>query len=498
MSAGTAPAYVLPNLLEIAFEKATRHLKDFLKLSWKVFEPGVDFVENWHIDLCCEWGEVFVAGEVTDLVVNMPPRQSKSSIYGVSLQPWAWIHVPQSRWMFSSYAEKFALRDNVRARRLIQSRWYQLGWGHVFGMMPDQNEKGRFENTETGYRLAIGVGGSATGEGYDFGVADDPQNMKEIHSKAYRDGSIQWNDFVWSTRKNHSRAGRLWIQQRGHENDLSGHVVKRYQNQDGFEHVVIDMRCEKPTRVFFPRSCREYEREDGELLNPERLNEKAVQALERDLGPYGAAAQLQQRPHPAGGGIFKRDWWSFYDPRSGMPEKLDVFIMSWDTAFKKGKENDWSCGTLWGSVDRDRYLVDRLRERLTFPELRRRAKGWFLRWNEALLKRFKRKIMWVLVEDAASGQSLVQEWKEDPELRRYVKPIRVDSDKVSRAHAATPPIAAGEVYLPEGAAWLDEYLDEFEHFPGSEYKDQVDSTTQALIFLKDRARTGKVRVATVG
>ena len=144
---------------------ASASLYEFVKQSWHVLEPGVTFVPSWHIEAICEHLEAVTAGEILRLLVNIPPRHSKSTIISVAWPCWELITAPHQRYLCASYSSSLSIRDNLAARRLIQSPWYQERWGHLFQLAGDQNAKQRFETTKNGYRIATSVGGTATGDG---------------------------------------------------------------------------------------------------------------------------------------------------------------------------------------------------------------------------------------------------------------------------------------------------------------------------------------------
>lgn len=202
---------------------------------------------------------------------------------------------------------------------------------------------------------------------------------------------------------------------------------------------------------------------------PDRFGEKQVRELEISLGSYASAGQLQQRPSPPGGGIFKTSWWQYY--RDGGLPPVKRIVHSWDTAFKTGSDNDFSVRTIWAETDRGFYLLDLWKEKVEFPDLKRMVSSFKAEHHPQT----------ILVEDKASGQSLIQELQRDTVLP--IIPVKVDKDKVARAFAVTPLIEAGRVFLPEGAPWLADFVASLAAFPNAAHDDDVDSTTQALAYL---------------
>src|SRR5215813_622788 len=152
---------------EIDRELATRNLGDFVRQTWSIVEPATPFVPGWHIDAIVEHLEAVSACQIRKLLINVPPRHMKSLLVSVFWPAWEWIRFPERRWLYSSYAASLSTRDSLKCRRLIESHWYQVRWGHVFTLTSDQNTKGRFDNNRSGYRLSTSVGGAVTGEGGD-------------------------------------------------------------------------------------------------------------------------------------------------------------------------------------------------------------------------------------------------------------------------------------------------------------------------------------------
>lgn len=199
------------------------------------------------------------------------------------------------------------------------------------------------------------------------------------------------------------------------------------------------------------------------------LDEGQIREMSEDIPPsvrrqeiYAEFIDLNENP------IFSRAWWRYYSTR---PDGFSRIIQSWDTAFKKAQENDFNVCTTWGFLEGSAYLLDWHRERMEFPALKKRAIELHDKWKPDI----------VLIEDKASGQSLIQELRHETPIN--LVPVKVDSDKIARANACTPHIEAGKAYLPEGALWLQEYLDTMSDFPNGAEDDTIDSTSQALNYL---------------
>src|SRR6266849_1244848 len=455
-----------PNLIpEIDKELATRSLREFIQQAWPVLQPVTPFVPGWHIDALCEHLEAITYGQIRNLVINIPPRHMKSLAVSVFWPCWEWTRWPERRWLFASYAESLSLRDSRHCRTVVLSPWYRRNWGDVFVLTEDPNEKRRFDNDKTGYRIASSVGGANTGEGGDRIVCDDPHNVKEAESDAARKGVCDWYDQVMSTRVNDPKtAAKVIIMQRVHEADLSGHGLA----QGGYEHLCLPAEYEgsKRTTVIGWSDPR---KELGELLWPERFGPAEIADLKLRMGSYGSAGQLQQRPSPAEGGIFKRHWWRRYDRLENL-DGFDVIIQSWDLAFKDTSNSSYVVGQVWARLGAYFVLIDQVRARMTFPETIRAFRELTARYPQCTVK---------LVEDKANGPALIQTLQKEIPGIIAVEP---DGSKEARAHAVSGLVEAGNVYLPQttDAPWVEGFIEECAAFPKGAYADQVDSCTQAL------------------
>lgn len=443
----------------IEAELGKRSLSEFIKQAWHVVEPGTPYIHGWHIDAICEHLDAVTRGYIHNLLINMPPRHAKSLIVSVFWPVWEWITNPSCKWLYSSYGQSLSTRDSLKCRRLILSPWFQKRYGNSFRLTSDQRAKTRFDNDHLGYRIATSVNGAATGEGGNRIVVDDPHNVTEADSKAVMEGTILWWDETMSTRLNNPKEDAMIIvMQRMRQNDLSGHVLL----QGDYEHLCLPAEYEG-SKVITSIGWSDPRTEDGELLWPERMDRKSLETQKKRLG-HSAAGQLQQRPTDREGGIFKLEWWQYYREAPNFIYKLQ----SWDTAFKKGEENDYSVCTTWGVTDNAYYLINRYKAKVQYPEALQMMKSLY----NAHLPNL------VVIEDKASGQSLLQSMKK--ETRIPLKGIVPDSNKVARANSVSSTIEAGKVFLPEKADWVADYVDNMAVFPNGTHDDDVDSTTQAL------------------
>jgi predicted phage terminase large subunit-like protein len=304
-------------------------------------------------------------------------------------------------------------------------------------------------------------------------VVDDPHHVGEAESDTIRQGVLDWWDQVMSTRLNDPRNGAMIIvMQRVHENDLAGHVLQ----QGDYEELKLPAEYEGSQQVT-SIGWRDPRTETGELLWPERFGREEINGLKRSLGSYGTASQLQQRPSPAEGGILKRHWWKFY---RDAPPKFSEVIQSWDCSFKDSSTSDFVVGQVWGRNGADKYLLDQVRDRMDCPATMQAVKRLSEKWPQAHAK---------LIEDKANGPAVVAMLKHEIASLIAVNP---EGGKEVRAHAVSPQIEAGNVYLPDPAIapWVKDFIEECAAFPNGAYDDQVDAMSQALV------RLGTPRVAT--
>ncbi|HSU66593.1 MAG TPA: hypothetical protein VLJ39_06965, partial [Tepidisphaeraceae bacterium] len=284
-------------------------LRGFIKLAWPVLEPATSYVDGRHIHAVAEHLEAVTRGQIQNLLINLPPRHMKSLTVSVFWPAWEWIAAPHRKWLFASYAASLSVRDSVRCRRLIESPWFQSLWGDRFQLTTDQNEKMRFDNDRSGSRIATSVGGAATGEGGDRVVVDDPHNVTERESDSIRRATLEWWDQTMSTRLNDPKTGaRVIVMQRIHEKDLAGHVIE----QGGYEHLYLPAEFEAGRRCVTSLPWADERTIERELLWPERISEFQISDFKLRLGPSGYAGQFQQRPVPAGGARFQREWFRYY------------------------------------------------------------------------------------------------------------------------------------------------------------------------------------------
>ena len=457
---------VLPELSDVEMELMTRGMRHFISTEWKYVDPA-KYIHNWHIDFIAEHLEAVLDGQIKRLIINVPPRHMKSLIVSVFFPSYAWLKDPSLSFLFSSYSHSLSIRDSVKCRRIIQSPPYQkvIEDKHEgFRLTGDQNTKIRFENNMGGYRLATSVDGALTGDGGDIIVIDDPHNVVEGESEAVRNSTLSWWDEAMSTRLNNPKTGSyIIIMQRVNEEDLTGHILA--SNHDEYDHICLPARYEGHNRVVSTLNKKDPRKVDGDLLWPERQGEKELNSLEKSLGVYGTAGQLQQRPAPREGGMFK-------------PHEMPVMLIApgrvirkvryWDKAGTKDG-GAYTAGVLLGEMDNGMDIVmDVVRGQ------------WEALEREQIIKQTAQMdgtaVQIGLEQEGGSGG------KESAEATvRNLKGYRVitdhpTGDKAFRAEPFAVQVNAGNVCMLKGD-WNKEYVKELENFPVGKYKDQADASS---------------------
>ena len=364
---------------ELLTRTAARSLRAFVEQAWPVLEPTTPFLPNWHIDLVCEHLEAITAGETTRLLINLPPRYMKSLLVSVFWPVWEWISHPSRRWICVSYSDSLSLKLSLDRRTLVQSEWYQARWGHTVQLSSDQNVKGEFRNTRQGVMCATSVGGSATGKGGDRIIVDDLHNPQQADSDAQREAALRFFRETLSTRLDTPKTGAIVVvMQRLHEADLSARCLELE-----YRHLCLPVEADVATDIVFPVSDRVVTREPGHLLWPAREGPTELAIQRRQLGSTAFDTQYQQRPAPAGGRLFQRAWFKFYDERP----RVSTWLASWDMSFKGGPSNDYVVGLQAAREGADVYLVDRVKGQWDFTETRRQVVADIRRLGPPLSKK---------------------------------------------------------------------------------------------------------------
>jgi predicted phage terminase large subunit-like protein len=475
-----------------------------LEAIWPLLEGNKPFVRGWYHEAIAEHLEATYYGNINYLLINQPPRTSKSTML-IALFIWSWIKDPSLQFLCLSFGLRLSIRDSVRCRRILTSPWFKKRWGHKVKLSDDVNNKLRFDNTSCGYRMSTSIHGTGTGDGGDFILIDDANNAGDTESETKRTSTNEWCDSVLSTRLNNLETGRIIaVQQRLHAQDHSGHTLAA--KMPGLVHLCIPMEFEVNRRcVTIPlkstqgKPWKDPRTIEGQVLCPFRFNPKSLAKMKANLKTeYRIAGQLQQRPSPSEGGLFKKQdfqWW-----KEGAPPRCEFVLQSWDTAFSKSATASFSACTTWG-LFKNSYGVPNIillslwKGRLENPEVRRMmirlAKNYYdTNLDSPAPEDYIIKPDMILIEGKANGSPLMQDLNRAGLIVNRFDPVKHGGgDKVARARAISHIIEAGLVWMPAMAPhftrlrpFADQFVEACASFPNDdEAKDLVDSMSQALI-----------------
>lgn len=454
-----------PEWLAIEREFCRRKLGNFIRRGWPVLEPGQPYVHGWHMDAISEHLEAVTAGQITRLLINIPPGTMKSMSTAVFWPAWEWgpRGMPSMRFIGASHEENLAIRDNVKMRRLIQSDWYQALWPTT--MAGDQNAKTYFENDKTGWRQACPVR-SMTGRRGDRVLWDDPHSVEDAHSEAELEGANRIFRETLPTRLNNPATSAIIIvMQRLSVKDVSGVITSEDM---GYEHLCLPMEYEGPRKIT-SIGFADPRKEVGELLFPERFPREVVERDKKIMGPYAVAGQFQQRPSPAQGGEFQPDLIEVVD---AIPAGVQQWCRGWDLAATEGA-GDYTASARLGRLADGRFIISNV-DRKQYGTAKR---DQYIKATASAdgLGRVKQS----LPQDpgqAGKGQAKAlvgmlagHQAVASPET----------GDKVVRARPLASQINAGNVLMLRGA-WNADFVEELRLFPNGLNDDQVDAASRAF------------------
>lgn len=507
MDIRSIPAAALPKLARVSTKlaqvkiasKCEDSLIEYASYVWPIVEPSIPFIRGWAIEAIAEHLEYVTHGFLKRLLINVPPGFSKSLLTDVFWPSWEWgpQNRPWYRYVCASYSNHLTERDNMRCRNIIINERYQRLWGHVFGVSNDQFTKIKFANDKTGWKLATSVGGIGVGERGDRFIIDDANNTMEMESEAERRNTNMWFTEVVPDRLNNPKDSAIVvIQQRLHEEDVSGVAISR---EMGYTHLMIPMEYDSKRHCVTVIGLDDNNNEivwedprmdDGDLAWPERFPKDVCDQLHNDKGEYAWAGQYLQSPVPRGGAIIKDSYWQIWEE-----DKFPAFsfiLASLDSAYTEKEENDPSALTVWGVFHDEAgnpkiMLIYAWNERLEFNALVQRVIDTCTIDKRPLTcARFP--VDRLLIEAKASGISVGQE------LQRLIgfggnfgiqliNPQK-SGDKVNRAHAIQHLFTEGLIYAPD-KAYADMVINQCAVFPKGSHDDLVDSTTMAMKYLRD-------------
>ena len=473
-------------------------LLEFTKTIFKHNENKV-FIENWHHREVCETLEQVFVGRIKRLIINIPPRYGKTELAVINFISWTMGIYPDSQFIYATYSRELSTQSAYKIRNNINSEVYKEIFPDV-KLMDDSKAKYHFKTTKNGMVYAIGAGGSITGFGAGlhrdgFGgamIIDDPHKASEANSNTKRKSVIDWYVNTMESRINKPlETPIILIMQRLHEEDLTGFLLDRdkarIKEREAKPHLVKNLKDSRSLdwqHLVIPA----LDKEDKPLWS--FTHDFAKLDEMRKESPYVFAGQYMQNPAPLGGGLFKEEWWRYYDKLPNVEYK----IITADTAQKTKESNDFSVFQCWGYDKGKIYLIKQIRGKWEAPELRAN----FIAFWESLVGtgiEVRGKLRQAYVEDKASGTGLIQDIKADTNIP--IVPIPRHLDKVVRAYDMVPYIQSGKVFLPSEWEDLPTFISEFSSFtPNNTHKhdDQIDPALDAIsILLSQTKRSSGIR-----
>jgi predicted phage terminase large subunit-like protein len=418
-----------------------------------------------HIKLLAHKLEEVERGNIKRLAIFMPPRHGKSQLTSQFFPAWYLGRNPSKFVIATTYAQDLADDFGRSVRNQIQDEDYNRIFNDCT-LSKDSSSVRRFHTTGSGVYYAVGAGGAITGRGAHLLLIDDPiKGREDADSDAMRSNLIDW---YRSTAYSRLMPGGsiILIQTRWHEDDLAGWILRETSHEPW---EVIELPA-----VLDEKASKILKRPKGQALWPEAYDKKRLEEIKKTAGSREWNSLYMQRPSAEEGNILKRYWWKEWTEDN--PPECNYILQSWDTAYTVKSTSDYSAVTTWGIFEhngiQNAILLSARRERWEFPELKSEA---IKLYNE-----FRPDV--VLIEAKASGWSLIQE------LQRAGIPITPfnpkRADKKTRAHSVTPLFESGRVWYPSSKYWAEDVINQCAQFPSSNYDDLVDSTTQALMRLR--------------
>jgi len=435
-------------------ERCKENFLPFVRQMWTAFIPGD------HHARMAEAFEQVANGTLKRLIINMPPRHTKSEFASYLFPAWFLGKYPHKKIIQTAHTAELAVGFGRKVRNLVATEDYQS----IFPtkLSSDSKAAGRWNTDKGGDYFAIGVGGAVTGKGADVLIIDDPhseqeamQGNPEVYDRVY-----EW--YGSGPRQRLQPGGAIIVvMTRWSKRDLTGQIIDNAAKRDNDEWKVIEFPALLPS---------------GKPLWPEFWNQKELEAIKAEIPVSKWEAQYQQNPTSEEGAIIKREYWRIWE--SDQAPYCDYIIQSWDTAFEKNNRADYSAVTTWGifyKTNADGFevpniiLLDAFKARMEFPELKAKAFEYYKHWNPDTL----------IVEKKAAGAPLIYEMRAMGIPVSEYTPSK-GNDKIARVNAISDIFASGYVWCPE-ARWAEEVVEECAAFPNGNNDDLVDSTSQALL-----------------
>lgn len=452
---------------KIRAEICKRSYFEFFQEFWGeiVSDP---LIYNWHIEYLCN--ELEALGKRVfarqpkeyDLIINIPPGTSKSTICTIMFPVWCWVNDPTLRIISGSYASELSISQSVKSRDLLRSDKFLSYYGHLFGFKSDSDNKQHYENTKGGARFTTSVGGTITGKHAHIKILDDPINPKQAASDVELKSANDWVDKTFSSRNVDKKITPLIVvMQRLHEDDPTGHMLAKKGKR--IKHICL------PCDTSFPIQPSELRSNyvNG-LLDPQRLDRDSLAEQKLDLGSYAYAGQMGQQPAPDEGGLIKKAWFDIVDMKLEWIGKTINFTV--DTAYTEKETNDETAVLGFFTDNNCMYIVSADEVWQEFPELTKYLPEFCNQNGYTAESR-------IYVEPKASGLSLIQQLKRSSQLNIITDDPPKD-DKITRVRSISAILEAKRVKLIKGQ-WNQLFLTRVGQFPTAKNKGLVDCLSMA-------------------
>ncbi|UVE47598.1 phage terminase large subunit [Pseudomonas chlororaphis] len=417
---------------------------------------------------CDEFLTAVLAGERPVLILQAPPQHGKSQLISRLLPPYIFGRCPDLSIAGLSYGADLASDMNRDVQRIMLGDEYRALFpkSALRTRRATRSEVEAKRNSEVfeisgqkGVYRGAGIGGPLTGKKVDIGIIDDPiKNSQEALSLTVKEGIWSWYQSTFLTRLS-KNSGQIIMATSWAADDLSGRVIKQNARAVVLKFPALNLPGETGYNAQLAHGA----------LVPELHPIEKLQETKSTLSDYFWSAMYQQSPKPAGGAIFKEEWFRYYLPKD-LPQKFDKIILSWDMTFKDTTGSDFVVGQVWGKCGANSYLLEQVRDRMAFTATKAAFKSQAGRWPAAQRK---------LIEDKANGPAVIDSLKSTV---HGIIPVEPDGSKIARAHAVTTYWEAGNIWIPHEdiAPWVKDFVSEVTTFPAAANDDQVDGMTQAL------------------
>lgn len=472
-------------LQERIYEEALTSLYIFFKAAWEHYE-GSEFVDNWHIGCIAEHLQEFLKKKSqigNRLLINIPPRSSKTLLATIASTGWQWLQVPSWKVIHVTHTEKLYVRNIETLRRLIKSPWFINRWcnesdlaHYKFSISKTQDTKTWMMLNEGGEFYGTSVGSSNIyGSGADCLIIDDPVDGSKANSPLYLEAANRLYSTTLKTRLNDKRNGKiLVIQQRLNENDLSGYIL---ENEPEYFHLNIPCLYSKRKTFISPIGFNDPRKHEGEVLDPIRFPPEFLATEKKNVTYF--SCQYQQDPLPAEGNLLKADYIKLYEQ---LPSKFDIVYSIWDFSFDDTPDSSYTAGVVIGKTDNTYYILDLYKER---ADINRQLNMVRESYND------HRDISACIIEAKANGSAVNKMLQREIENIILIDPRNYGGSKENRFNATLPIYISNRVFLPINKPFFQDMMKDLIGFPRIKDNDVVDVITYGLLWGEDNTGLGE-------